>query len=142
MIFRQERVGLRGQPFTIYKVQTMEGGRVTRPFLRRWRLDELPQLWNVLCGDMAIFGPRPEVVERNSLIAESVPGWSRRADWKPGLLSLACVMGYGSGHDRFEASQLLGKLQLDVVMMENMGWRMRWNILRLLPRTILRGQAV
>jgi lipopolysaccharide/colanic/teichoic acid biosynthesis glycosyltransferase len=78
-LFRQQRVGLRGVPFRILKLRTMRpdaerlgprvtGGndaRITRAgrWLRRYKLDELPQLWNVLVGDMSFVGPRPEVAE-------------------------------------------------------------------------------
>ena len=73
-IFRQERIGLFGRPFTVYKIRTMRavaGTTVTRAgdvritplgaWLRRWKLDELPQLWNVLRGEMSFVGPRPDV---------------------------------------------------------------------------------
>lgn len=75
-IFRQERIGLHGQPFAVLKIRTMrvEGGPATNvttrddpritPLgarLRRWKLDEIPQLWNVLRGDMSFVGPRPDV---------------------------------------------------------------------------------
>ena len=79
IFFRQERVGLRGRPFRIFKFRSMRVGaeragtaltvradtRITRvgQFLRRTKLDELPQLINVLAGDMSIVGPRPEVPE-------------------------------------------------------------------------------
>lgn len=77
IIFRQERVGLHGRVFQILKFRTMHAARTGRApqitigrdpritgvgaFLRKWKLDELPQLWNVVAGDMSLVGPRPEV---------------------------------------------------------------------------------
>jgi lipopolysaccharide/colanic/teichoic acid biosynthesis glycosyltransferase len=75
LLFRQRRVGQHGRPFWLYKLRSMRAGgagpqvtraddpRVTRvgAWLRRWKIDELPQFWNVLRGDMSLLGPRPEV---------------------------------------------------------------------------------
>jgi lipopolysaccharide/colanic/teichoic acid biosynthesis glycosyltransferase len=79
VIFRQERIGRRGRPFTILKFRTMEHAKagshksvttaanqrftLIGPFLRRWKLDELPQLFNVLRGDMSLVGPRPKMLQ-------------------------------------------------------------------------------
>ena len=77
IVFRQKRVGLNGEMFTLYKLRTMrpaqkglkitaaDDRRVTRVgrFLRRMKIDELPELWNVVRGDMSFVGPRPEVSE-------------------------------------------------------------------------------
>ena len=95
-LYRQRRVGRGGTPFWLYKLRTMRpssGGslvtargdaRVTRVgrFLRRSKLDELPQLWNVLRGDMALVGPRPEVPEYVDL---ADPLWRRVLAVRPGI---------------------------------------------------------
>jgi exopolysaccharide biosynthesis polyprenyl glycosylphosphotransferase len=111
-IYRQVRVGERGRRFTMYKLRTMctsaEAGtgavfaqagdpRCTRigAFLRKTHLDELPQLWNVLKGEMSIVGPRPERPEHIAMLEQHVPYWSRRLMLKPGLTGWAQVQsGY------------------------------------------------
>jgi lipopolysaccharide/colanic/teichoic acid biosynthesis glycosyltransferase len=100
VFFRQQRVGRGGKPFGLYKFRTMyvgEGGslltaegdpRITPlgRILRRWKLDELPQLWNVLFGDMTVIGPRPEV-ER--YVAHYTPEQRRLLEQTPGLAGLS-----------------------------------------------------
>jgi exopolysaccharide biosynthesis polyprenyl glycosylphosphotransferase len=114
LVYRQTRVGERGRRFTMYKFRTMPTG-AERPgepvfaqahdprasaagrFLRRTHLDELPQLWNVLKGDMSIVGPRPERPEFVEMLEASIPFWSRRLLLKPGMTGWAQVRcGYAS----------------------------------------------
>jgi len=90
VLFRQMRAGLKGRPFAILKFRTMRPGpgtdmeRLTRlgRFLRRTSLDELPQLVNILKGDMSLVGPRPLPV---AYVARYAPEQARRLDVRPGL---------------------------------------------------------
>jgi lipopolysaccharide/colanic/teichoic acid biosynthesis glycosyltransferase len=101
--FRQSRVGKNGRPFRIWKFRTMRvgspgsvitvagDGRITRvgAALRRWKLDELPQLFNVLKGDMSLVGPRPEVAEYVHL---EEPTWQAVLQVRPGITDLASLL--------------------------------------------------
>lgn len=109
VIFRQERLGKGGKTFTLYKFRTMvcdaekngpqwaEKGdsRCTRcgAFLRKFRLDELPQLLNILRGDMSIVGPRPERAYFYEQFSTYIDGFDQRLYVKPGLTGLAQVNG-------------------------------------------------
>ena len=104
VLFRQQRPGLRGRPFTLLKFRTMSeardaaGGllpdeqRLTRvgAFLRRWSLDEVPELWNVLRGDMSFVGPRPLLMR---YLPRYTPEQARRHDVRPGISGWAQING-------------------------------------------------
>jgi lipopolysaccharide/colanic/teichoic acid biosynthesis glycosyltransferase len=149
VFFRQERVGRRGRKFTLFKLRTMEVGaherqeelaalsrdrhwlhldhdpRVTRVgrFLRRTSMDELPQLWNVLKGEMSLVGPRP-IVETE---ARQLDGWGlSRADLTPGLTGLWQVLG--RTHIPFAEM-----IKLDYLYITN--WSL-WTDVRLILRTL------
>lgn len=112
VFFYQERYGLDGRRFAILKFRTMrvvEAGdqhglkQATRNdpritplgrFLRRWSLDELPQLFNVLVGDMSIVGPRPHAVDHNEQYRHLIPGYMQRHLAKPGMTGLAQIRGF------------------------------------------------
>jgi len=108
-LFRQHRGGLGGRTFTIYKFRTMrveadasvshatrQDPRVTAlgAFLRRTSIDELPQLLNVLKGDMSLVGPRPHALAHDQYYSEQLPGYAARMRAKPGLTGLAQVSGH------------------------------------------------
>jgi len=107
VLFRQLRSGYRARPFTIYKFRTMrdarspdgnplpDAERLTRVgrFLRKTSLDELPQLWNVILGQLSVVGPRPRVIEYLSLYTRDQ---ARRLEVKPGITGWAQVNGRNS----------------------------------------------
>ena len=132
IFYRQTRLGERGRLFTMYKLRTMrqnaeEPGhpifaeerdpRATRfgRFLRKTHLDEIPQLWNVLRGDMSIVGPRPERPEFIEMLEESVPFWTRRLLVKPGITGWAQLRcGYA-----YDPESTADKLSYDLWYLRN-----------------------
>jgi lipopolysaccharide/colanic/teichoic acid biosynthesis glycosyltransferase len=143
VLFSQLRLGLNGRPFRLWKFRTMHAGapdvrnadgsaftgehdpRVTPVgrFLRTTSLDELPQLWNVLRGDMSLVGPRPDQVDQRRFYTESE---KRKLDVKPGLTGLAQI----SGRNEIPWES---RKALDVEYVEH---RSMWLDLRILGRTI------
>jgi lipopolysaccharide/colanic/teichoic acid biosynthesis glycosyltransferase len=133
VFYRQERLGLAGRPFTIVKFRSMVQGaeangpvwsagrgdpRLTRcgGFLRATHLDELPQLWNVLRGDMSLVGPRPERPCFSGQLEASIPGYEERCWVKPGMTGLAQV------HYRYDATieDVKRKLRFDRLYVRRM----------------------
>jgi exopolysaccharide biosynthesis polyprenyl glycosylphosphotransferase len=143
VLYLQTRVGRGQKPFLLYKFRTMradaeaESGEVlAQPgdprltpigaFLRRFRLDELPQLWNVLQGTMSLVGPRPERPGFVQQYLREVPGYAERFSLTPGLTGLAQVNG-----DYYSSPQ--NKLRYDLAYMAN--WTL-WLDLSILLRTV------
>jgi len=129
--YTQERIGKGGKPFTMYKFRSMcqnaeENGpalatendvriTMTGRILRKWRLDELPQLWNVLKGDMSLVGPRPERQHYIDKIVEKAPNYKRLLNIKPGLTSMGIVnYGYASN-----VAEMIDRQRYDQYYFEN-----------------------
>lgn len=134
-IYKQERIGLHGRPFFIYKFRSMRidaecGGpqltaneddnRLTRVgrFLRNHHLDELPQLYNVLIGDMAFVGPRPEREYYIKQIIQHDPRYQNLYQIRPGVTSYATL--YNGYTDTME--KMLKRLELDLYYLKNRSW--------------------
>ncbi|MDA3922468.1 MAG: TIGR03013 family PEP-CTERM/XrtA system glycosyltransferase [Salinisphaera sp.] len=132
VLFSQKRVGLRGAHYWIYKFRSMRTDaevagkaqwaiendpRVTRVgfYIRKYRLDELPQLWNVLRGDMSLVGPRPERPEFVEQLIKNLPYYRVRECVRPGITGWA-QLGYPYGASEDDAN---GKLQLDLYYVKN-----------------------
>lgn len=146
-IYRQERIGLGGKPFYIYKFRSMvvdaekEGEellqqendpRLTRigHFLREHHLDELPQLWNVLKGDMAFVGPRPERKYFIDQIMARDPRYVQLYQIRPGVTSYATL--YNGYTDTLE--KMLRRLELDLYYLEHRSW---WLDTKILYKTFI-----
>ncbi len=137
VLFRQQRVGRNDRPFTMVKLRTMDdGGRATLPgrVLRPLGLDELPQLWNVLKGDMSIIGPRPEVPERVAIYKRELEGYCARHAVKPGITGLAQVRGLRGDH----SGPIAERLKSDLEYVRDAGLAMDLAILlRTVPRVLV-----
>ena len=131
IIYKQERIGYNQKPFIIYKFRSMfadaeKNGpalssdndiRITSwgKFMRTWRLDELPQLWNILIGDMSLVGPRPERKFYIDQVLKQSPQYSDLLKVKPGLTSWGMVkFGYASS-----VEEMIQSLEYDLKYIEN-----------------------
>lgn len=146
-IFAQERIGRFGRPFTIYKFRSMKidaekngpqlfahekDDRMTKIgcFLRDHHLDELPQLWNVLKGDMAFIGPRPERKFYIDQIMMRDPRYVYLYQIRPGVTSYATL--YNGYTDTME--KMLRRLDLDLYYLEHRSW---WFDMKILVKTFI-----
>jgi sugar transferase (PEP-CTERM system associated) len=153
IFFRQTRVGMGGRNFTVYKFRTMrtdaevagakwaskDDPRATKigRFMRKTRLDEVPQLWNVLRGDMGFVGPRPERPEFVPWLSENIPYFDLRHMIRPGLTGWAQVR-YGYGSTLEEARE---KLEYDLYYIKHMTLGLDLLIMFETVKTILRRRG-
>jgi exopolysaccharide biosynthesis polyprenyl glycosylphosphotransferase len=151
VFFRQERVGLDGKTFELVKFRSMlpakdgagstpdaagdESDRLTRvgSFVRAASIDELPQLWNVLKGDMSLIGPRPERREFCAIFEDYVYRYGDRHRVKSGITGWAQVHGIGRGEARFTTTVLGDRVEWDNYYIEN--WSL-WLDLKILLMTV------
>jgi len=150
VIFKQLRIGKGGRPFVCYKFRTMRSDAPhnlsteefknatkyitkTGAFLRKTSLDELPQLFNVLSGDMSIIGPRPLIPEENDI--HEIRKKTGVYDLRPGITGLAQICG----RDRLSNSR---KLECDIIYKENICFATDLKILRGTVTKILKGDGV
>lgn len=154
VIFSQERIGKNKKPFTLYKLRSMKpdaepdgpalsiphDSRVTRVgrFMRKYRLDELPQFWNVLRGDMSLVGPRPERAYYVDRIMARAPYYILLQQIRPGLTSLGMVKyGYASDIDA-----MLERLKYDLMYLERISFSTDFKIMIYTVRTVLTGKGI
>lgn len=151
LFFKQQRVGLRSKPFTIWKLRTMSvlreeetrdsdrlsDSRVTRIgyILRRTRFDEVPQFWNIIRGDMSFIGPRPEWIDIAETLGERIPYYPYRTLVKPGLTGWAQInFGYAANDE-----EVREKLGFDFYYLKNASVMLDLQILIRTIGSIMRG---
>jgi exopolysaccharide biosynthesis polyprenyl glycosylphosphotransferase len=132
-LFRQKRYGLNQEPFRIFKfrtMRTMDDGRVVKSAtrgdaritrlgarLRRLSVDELPQLFNVILGDMSIVGPRPHALAHDQLYVDRLAAYARRHNVKPGITGWAQVSGHRG--EIADDGAMLHRLEHDLYYVDN-----------------------
>jgi putative colanic acid biosysnthesis UDP-glucose lipid carrier transferase len=151
VFFRQKRKGIDGNQFEIYKFRSMKvhaetAGKITQAtrrdpritavgaFLRRTSLDELPQFFNVLRGDMSVVGPRPHAAEHDELYRRIVNGYIHRYWIKPGITGWAQINGFRGETDRVEKMQR--RVEHDLFYLQN--WSFAFDM-RIVFATFVKG---
>lgn len=154
IIFRQERIGKNGKPFIIYKFRSMysnaekNGPQLSNPndtritssgkWMRRYRFDELPQLWNVLKGDMSFVGPRPERMVYINEILKELPDYTKLWEVMPGLTSMGVIKnGYAKN-----VTEMVKRSRYDLEYLDHRGFLDDFLILKKTLKILLLGRGM
>jgi len=153
ILFRQDRIGMQGKAFKIIKFRSMyldaetkgpqlakeNDQRITNfgKFMRRTRLDEIPQFYNVLLGEMSLVGPRPERQFYIDQIMAHAPHYKHLQKVRPGITSWGQVK-YGYAEN---VEQMLARLKYDIIYIENMSIAVDFKILFFTIATVLQGRG-
>lgn len=149
-VFTQKRTGFHGRTFVCYKFRTMYlnkeadtlqatcyDKRITRigSFLRRTSMDELPQLFNVLKGDMSLIGPRPHMLKHTELYSQLIPNYMERHRVRPGLTGYAQIKGFRG--ETSELKQMRDRVEADLFYVEHFSLGLDMKILWITAMKVL-----